>query len=128
MENIGEIERKTQDRIIRLFQQNLQYDYLGDWHDRADNANVELSFLRFFLSKQGYSSELIERAFYELDRVVGDQTNSLYDVNKDFYSLLRYGIMVKEDVGDANQTVNLIDWEHPLDNDFAIARRSDHFR
>ncbi|HYU73265.1 MAG TPA: type I restriction endonuclease subunit R, partial [Ktedonobacteraceae bacterium] len=58
---------------------------------------------------------------YELNKVAGDQTRSLYDINKAVYSLLRYGVPVKPDVGENTQTVWLIDWKEPLNNDFAIA-------
>src|SRR5207248_1375741 len=51
----------------------------------------------------------------------GDQTRSLYDINKAVYGLLRYGVKVKPDVGENTETVWLIDWKNPLNNDFAIA-------
>ena len=121
MTNIGDIERKTQNRVINLFQKSLEYEFLGNWHDRLDNSNIEESLLRSYLDHQGYSASLIDRAFYEINRVVGDQTNNLYDVNKAFYGLLRYGVKVKEDVGDLNQTVHLINWKEPQKNHFAIA-------
>jgi len=31
MADIGQIERKTQDRVIRLFKDKLDYTYLGNW-------------------------------------------------------------------------------------------------
>ena len=37
------------------------------------------------------------------------------------YDLLRYGARVKPDVGENYETVELIDWDHPLKNQFAIA-------
>ncbi len=61
------------------------------------------------------------KALYKLNKEAGDQTRSLYDINKEVYSLLRYGVQVKPDVGENNQTVWLIDWKNPLNNDFAIA-------
>ena len=33
-------ERKTQNRVIDLFRDDLGYQYLGDWTDR-DNSNIE---------------------------------------------------------------------------------------
>ena len=36
-------------------------------------------------------------------------------------SLLRYGVKVRPDVGENTETVWLIDWKNPLNNDFAIA-------
>jgi type I restriction enzyme, R subunit len=122
MSKVGAIERVTQKRIVKLFQDQLGYTYLGDWKDRIDNKNIEVGLLKPFLQKQGYSEKLIERALRELDRAaaLGDG-RSLYDANKDVYRLLRYGIKVKEGAGEQNQTVWLVDWKNPKNNDFAIA-------
>jgi len=121
MSKVGAVERVTQDRIVKLFKDQLGYDYLGDWKDR-ENKNIEPSLLKPFLQKQGYSDKLIERALRELDQAaaLGDG-RSLYDANKDVYRLLRYGIKVKEGAGEQNQTVWLINWAEPEKNDFAIA-------
>jgi type I restriction enzyme R subunit len=35
MSTVGQIEKKTQQRIGKLFRESLDYDYLGDWTDRA---------------------------------------------------------------------------------------------
>ncbi|MBD2168679.1 type I restriction endonuclease subunit R [Calothrix membranacea FACHB-236] len=122
MSQVGQRERLTQNRIVQLFEQQLDYRYLGDWHDRPNNSNIETEILTAFLrDKQGYSNSLIAKALYELNKVAGDQSKSLYDINKQVYSLLRYGVNVKEEVGENTQTVWLIDWEEPLENDFAIA-------
>jgi hypothetical protein len=45
MNTVGQIERKTQDRVVALFQHTLGYEYLGDWADRAGNANIEQELL-----------------------------------------------------------------------------------
>lgn len=122
MSIVGAKERITQNRIVQLFQQQLNYDYLGDWKDRANNSNIETDILTTFLrEKQGYSDSLITKALYELNKVAGDQSKSLYDINKAVYSQLRYGVKVKEEVGENTQTVWLINWDNPLENDFAIA-------
>ncbi len=107
--------------MVKLFREQLGYDYLGNWEDRPDNSNIEESYLRRFLKRQGYSDTLIGRALYELKKVAGDQSKSLYDRNRAVYDLLRYGVKVKPDVGENTQTVWLIDWKNPLNNDFAIA-------
>lgn len=121
MNQVGQRERQTQNRIVRLFQQ-LGYHYLGNWSDRVNNSNIETEILTTFLrDKQGYSDSLITKALYELNKVAGDQSKSLYDINKEVYSLLRYGVKVKEEAGENTQTVWLINWEEPLENDFAIA-------
>lgn len=121
MSPVGQIERVTQTRIIQLLQTKLGYRYLGNWHDREGNGNIEESLLRPFLVTRGYSADLIQRAIFELEKAATNQAKSLYDVNKDVYSLLRYGVKVKEAVGENTQTVKLIDWDAPLSNDFAVA-------
>lgn len=118
---VGQRERVTQDRVVELFQSKLGYRYFGSWHDRANNRNIEESLLRDYLSKQGYSQDLITKAIYELTRTATNQSRDLYENNKAVYSLLRYGVKVKENVGENMQTVWLIDWNNPQNNDFAIA-------
>ena len=103
--NIGQKERITQDRIVKLLRESLGYHYLGNWHDRESNSNIEKDLLRSFLiNKQGCGPDLINRALFELEKTATNQTKSLYDVNKDVYSLLRYGVKVKETIGDAGGT------------------------
>src|SRR5256714_285094 len=121
MSTVGQRERATQNRVVRLLQKQLGYRYSGNWEQRLDNSNIEEFALRSFLKRQGYSKTLIDRALYELNKVAGDQIRSLYDINKAVYSLLRYGVPVKPDAGENTETVWLIDWKNPLNNDFALA-------
>ncbi len=121
MSTVGQRERATQTRVVKLFREQLGYRYLGNWEERPDNSNIEEDYLRPFLKRQGYIDTLINRALYELKKVTGDQTKSLYDINKAVYGLLRYGVQVRPDAGENTQTVWLIDWKNPLNNDFAIA-------
>lgn len=118
---VGQLERKTQDRIVELFKKQLKYDYLGNWEEREGNSNIEEEYLRSFLERTGYSKRLIDRAIAELRRAAGKQNISLYDLNKEVYSLLRYGVKVREKLGDRHQTVWLVDWMHPENNHYAIA-------
>jgi type I restriction enzyme R subunit len=120
MTTIGQLERATQNRAVMLLANQLGWEYLGNWHDREDNSNVEESLLRKHLQSR-YSERLIDKAIRELNTVAGDQTRSLYEVNKDVYELLRYGVKVREDVGENKQTVWLIDWRNPLNNHFGFA-------
>ena len=121
MPAVGQIERKTQQRVVKLFREQLGYDYLGNWIDREGNANIEPGLLRKWLTRQGVADALITRALYLLEKTAGDTSKSLYDRNRAVYELLRYGVKVKADVGENTQTVWLIDWKHPEKNDFAIA-------
>jgi type I restriction enzyme R subunit len=119
---VGQKERRTQTRVIKLFREQLGYDFLGNWIDREDNRNIEESLLRDWLAKRGVSKVLIKRALYQLGKAAAlGEGKSLYDANRAVYDLLRYGVKVKEGVGEQHQTVWLIDWEHPEANHFAIA-------
>jgi type I restriction enzyme, R subunit len=110
MNTVGEIEKKTQQRVVRLFRDQLGCDYLGDWTEREGNRNIEEDLLRAFLrEKQGYDEALITRALHLLDKAAGDTSRSLYDRNRTVYDLLRYGVKVKAEVGDNTQTVWLMD-------------------
>jgi type I restriction enzyme R subunit len=122
MSTVGAPERKVQNRVVQLFQKTLEYDYLGNWIDRESNSNIEESYLRLFLrDKQKYDEALITKAVQQLKKIAGDQTHSRYDVNKEVYSLLRYGIKVQPEIGENKQTVWVIDWNNPGRNHFAIA-------
>ncbi|NBC24020.1 MAG: HsdR family type I site-specific deoxyribonuclease, partial [Bacteroidetes bacterium] len=118
---VGEIERQTQDRIVKLFQDALGYRYLGNWEERG-GQNVEEQILSDWLQrKQGYSDALIKKALFELSKYANDANRALYYVNKDLYALLRYGVKVKETIDSHKTTVHFIDWKNPENNDFAIA-------
>src|SRR3989338_5271113 len=117
---VGQKEKKTQDRIVKLFKDKLDYTYLGNWEER-ENSNLEEELLIKFLKRQKYSDVLIKKAVDELKKVSSNQNKSLYDINKEVYSLLRYGVKVKETVGENRQTVHIINWDKPLENDFYIA-------
>ncbi len=119
--SVGEREKKIQERIIKLFVNELGYIYLGDFTNRPDNSNIEQEYLRGFLQKQGYSNILIDRALRVLLNTAGNQQVSLYDLNKATYALLRYGAKVSESVGQHTNTVHFINWDKPLENDFYIA-------
>ena len=122
MSTVGQRERATQNRVVQLFQTHLGYRYLGNWEARPNNRNIEADLLRSWLSRQGISETLIAKALRELDQAaaLGDSQN-LYDANKAVYGLLRYGVKVKAGAGEQTQTVPLIDWKHPENNDFALA-------
>ena len=122
MSNVGQRERITQNRIVRFFQNELDYRYLGDWQDRDGNKNIEIEILTSWLKERGTSDVLINRAIRQLDTAAAlGEGKKLYYANKDVYGLLRYGVKDKEGAGHLNETVWLIDWQNPEANDFAIA-------
>ena len=118
---IGQIERKTQNRVVKFFQNTLNYRYLGDLNGQ-DNKNIREDDLTTWLAKRGVSAELINGAITLLQKenYVGGGRR-LYDANQAIYRLLRYGAKVKTGVGEQTQTVWLIDWDNPHNNDFALA-------
>ena len=66
MSDIGKPERETQNRVIKLFCDELGYRHLGDWTDRAGNSNIEEGLLTAYLGKVGYSPAQISAAIYKL--------------------------------------------------------------
>lgn len=120
MSTVGQIEKRTQARIVALFQKRLGYDYLGNQID-GDNRNIDTKLLTAWLSKQGVNETLVKRALHELNRVSSDTSKSIYDRNREVYELLRYGVKVLPATGENKATVWLIDWKHPQNNHFAVA-------
>ena len=122
MTAVGELERETQRRVIRHFRDQLGYRYLGNWHERDNNRNIEPDYLTRFLKRQGHSLALITKALDNLDKAAAlGGSKNLYDGNREVYSLLRYGVKVRPGLGEHTVTVHLIDWVNPAANDFAIA-------
>lgn len=119
---IGKTERSTQDRLIQLFKDELKYQYLGDWEEQVRVQPIEENLLFDYLTKRAkYSEALANKAINELVKAATNLTNGLYEANKKVYSLLRYGVSVKEEIGSTKETVWLINWKNPEKNDFAIA-------
>ena len=121
MSTVGQTERDTQKRVIALFCDELGYRYLGDWTDRQENSNIEENFLTAFLKKSRYQPAQISKALYELRTEAGNPNRSLYENNQRVYSLLRYGVPVKTEAGKPTETIKLINWDQPEQNDFAVA-------
>jgi len=121
MSNIGKPERITQDRIVKLFINELDYNYLGNLQDKTDNSNIEVIQVQQYLSGKGYSQEQINKALDKLQTAANNHGQDLYHNNKDVYQLLRYAVPVKVEAGVPTDTVQLIDWQSPEKNDFYIA-------
>ena len=114
-------EKNIQDKVIKFFQDRLDYIYLGNLKDQK-NTNIKKDLLEKFLKKQNkYSDNLINEAIKALINVANDFAHGLYDTNKNVYSLLKYGAKVKESPEKSPVTVFFIDEDNPLNNDFYVA-------
>ena len=113
-------ERETQNRVLDLFA-TLGYRSLGSLHGQ-DNRNIRTADLTAWLQKRGVADGLIGKALHELEKAVAvGGARKLYDANKAVYQLLRYGVKVAPAAGEQTQTVWLVDWRNPHNNDFAVA-------
>lgn len=122
MSTVGQIERRTQDRVVELFQDRLGYEYGGNWENRKDNSHIETDLLEQNLRARGYDKNLINKAVEQLKKnaSLGGGRN-LYEANRDVYDMLRYGVKVKPGIGENTETVWLIDWGNPQANHFVVA-------
>ena len=122
MSNIGNSERKTQNRVIDFFKNKLHYTYLGNL-SKQENSNIIEDKLSEYLKSRGYSERLINGAIDELKKTSLNLQQGLYSANKEVYSLLKYGAKVKEDIDKPAKTVYFIDFDpvNISNNNFYIA-------
>ena len=58
---VGETEIRTQKRVVTFFQKTLGYSYLGNWHARQDNSNVEKDLLTDWLKSRRQDDAIIAK-------------------------------------------------------------------
>lgn len=120
-----DLERKLQNKVIHWLTDNeedggLGYTYLGNLEDQ-DNTAIKEDLLKKNLKKRGYNKDQISKAVTELISKASNQVDGLYQINKEVYSLLRYGKQGVKDENRNRQTVHFIDWENVENNDFYVA-------
>ena len=121
MSSVNELEVKTQERLLhKIFEEKLNYTYLGNFEDRENNSNIEDELLLKFLIKK-YPEELARKAIAELKKVAHNETKSLYEVNKEVYELLKYGKGITLYVGQKEEKVYFVDYDNFDNNDFYVA-------
>ncbi|MDB9845791.1 HsdR family type I site-specific deoxyribonuclease [Acidimicrobiales bacterium] len=122
MSDVGQVERKTQDRVVRLFREELGYEYGGNLQDAPENSNLNVQMFEMNLEARGHGTVQISKA---VDRLKSDASlgggRDLYEANQDVYRLLRHGIKIKTGVGEQTETIWPIDWKNPGANDFVVA-------
>lgn len=125
---IGDPERATQNRLIAQLcggtsgtPGGLGWRYLGDWHQRVGNANIEPEFLRPWLIARGHAPEVVSKAIAELQRASRMDGLKLYEANRATYDMLRYGVQVTPGPGEAPVTVRFVDWGNLAANDLGVA-------
>ena len=112
MAKINETERRTQNRVIALFQDKatLGYEYYGDLRHQI-NSNIITDILTSWLVSSkggGYSLNLAQKAVDVIVRTAGNMQQGLYKSNQEVYSLLKYGAKVRENPGDPEKTIYFI--------------------
>lgn len=120
MPGISQPEIVTQNRLIKLFQEELNYTYWGNRKD-CNNTNIEEERLTEWLAGRGHTPQQISMVLHKFKTEANNPQRELYDNNKAAYQRLRYGIQVQAEAGKNFETVQLIDWEHPEKNHFGIA-------
>ncbi|MEM7538022.1 MAG: HsdR family type I site-specific deoxyribonuclease, partial [Chloroflexota bacterium] len=117
---VGQPELATQERVLKLFQQELGYRFLGNRMARDNNSNIEADMLDAYLLQRGYTAAQCSNAIGQLRREVDTHNRTLYESNEAVYKLLRYGIKVKTPADERTETVHVIDWHNPTANDFVV--------
>jgi len=113
-------EKKLQNRVLHWLIDDLGYTYLGNLEE-YNNTPIKEELLKKNLSNRGYTNDQIKFAIAELWAKARDQVSSLYEINQEVYSLLRYGRQGVKDSNGNRPTVHYIDWANIDNNDFYVA-------
>jgi type I restriction enzyme R subunit len=125
MSDVGQVERKAQERVVRMFRDQLGYEYLGNWEYREANANIEVDLLTQNLRARGYDDNLITRTLDQLGKAASlGAGRDLYEANQDVYRAAALRREGQARVGEQTETVWLIDWATPAPTTLRSPRKS----
>ena len=126
-------ERDYQNALVKRFQEELGYTYLGNWQyakgSNVNNMGVANSPIlddevRSFLKEQGRTEMQIEDVLVKLKdkaRLGDSKMSSLIQCNTDLYDTLIMGIKSQPSSEEKHEDVMFFDFDHPQNNHFAIA-------
>ena len=97
-------ERETQNRIVKFFQKELGYNYLGNLSE-DQNYNIRWGDWKNFLYDSGFSVDFVDAIQTKFYQILSDFSQSPYHTNKEVYRILKYGLKLAEYPG---ATSNLI--------------------
>lgn len=126
-------EREYQNTLVKRFQEELGYEYLGNWQyakgaavnsmGRANSPILD-DEVRRFLKEQGRTEMQIEDVLVQLKGMarLGDpKMGSLIQCNSVLYDTLIMGIKSQPSPEETHEDVMLFDFDHINSNHFAIA-------
>lgn len=131
-------ERDYQNALVKRFQEELGYTYLGNWQyakgATVNNMGVANSpilddEIRSFLKEQGRTEMQIEDVLVKLKdkaRLGDSKMSSLIQCNTDLYDTLIMGIKSQPSPEENHEDVMFFDLDHPQNNHFAIAEEVSH--
>ena len=125
-------ERDYQSILVKRFQKELGYTYLGNWQyaqGAAVNDQGKANFpilddeVRAFLTKQGRTELQIEDVLTQLKskaRLADPKKNSLTQCNNELYDTLIMGVKSLSTLEGTHEDVMLFDFDNISNNHFAI--------
>lgn len=126
-------EREYQNTLVKRFQDELGYDYLGNWQYAKgttvnnmgkQNSPILDDEVCAFLKKQGRTDMQIEDVLMQLKskaRLGDPKMSSLTQCNNELYETLIMGIKSKPSPDENHEDVMLFDFDNINNNRFAIA-------
>jgi len=130
-----EKERQYQNEIVKLFTEELHYEYIGNLQypkgkdarsDGKKNAPIIEERVRKYLQRLelGYTEMQISEAIRQLKEAANlpsKKKSDLLEANNRFYELLISGVKAQPNAEDFHENVKLFDFDNLQNNDFAIA-------